>query len=112
MKSIYLVALLLFSFLFFACEDETTNPTFSIVEEINNARSFQQISIYISDAESDLYYINAYQPPYIKLIDAYADNNFLIVTKVENNVQSKVYYNLSLVKSYNLNAQAYLEIYY
>ena len=112
MKAFYLVSLLLFSFFIFGCDDETTNPTFSMEEEINNARSFQAVSIFLSDTENELYHINAYQPPYIKLVDAYADNGFLIVTKLENNVQLKVYYNLSLVKSYKLNAQAYLDIYY
>ena len=112
MKSFFLVTLFLFSFLFFGCEEETTNPTFSIVEEINNARSFMSIMIYLSDSEVELYSIDAYQPPWIKLIDAYAENNFLIVTKEENNVQAKVYYNLSLVKYYKLSAQGYLHIYY
>ena len=112
MKVFYLVSLLFFSFFIFGCKDETTNPNFSMEEKINNARSFQFVDIYLSDSQSEHYHTIFHHFPYIKLIDAWAENGFLIITKEQDGIRLNVYYNLSLVKSYRIYAQSSLYIYY
>jgi hypothetical protein len=113
MKKYYFVAAVFLSLVLFSCSDKdnVTNPTssFSIQDQINKARPFESVSVYLSDGNLDFYDIHPTLSEY-KLVNATADNGFLIVRVDNSGYQFNIYYNLSLVKSYFISSD--LRIYY
>ena len=109
MKTFFLFAIVILAFCVFSCkEDDITNPTFSLENEINNAKPFEYIHIYKADTGDSHFSLNG-GVGFTPFEDAYAENGYLIVT-VNGNVNN--YFNLSLVKYYQISKGSWLNLYY
>lgn len=93
MKILFFILSISFILFFSSCKDDNPNePTFSINQEINNARPFDIILIYNSDSGNWRFGKNPNTDTPFK--DAYAENGYFVVkTEV-----STYYFNLSLAK--------------
>ena len=109
MKTYYLFLFVIIALLVFSCkDDEITSPTFSLENEINYAKPFDFIHIYKADTGDSHFSING-GVGFTPFQDAYAENGYLIVT-VNGNVIN--YFNLSLVKYYQISKGSWLNLYY
>ena len=112
MKSLSLLLVIFFSFLLVSCGDEITDPASTIENKINRNGPFKDVYIYNPDTGNLFYSTEERTGDFIKLIGAYAENGFLVVVKEKNNSRSKVYFNLSLVKYYEVYPKVWLNLYY
>lgn len=88
-----------------SCDDKATEPTLSIVDEINNTRPFDLILVYNADSGNWRFGKNPNTDN--PFTDAYAENGYFVVTTSV----STYYFNLSLAKQVYIY-QKDIKIYY
>lgn len=110
MKQFYFLFSFLLLLALIGCDDDKViTPSFSIEEQINNSKPYDYVTVFNPDS-IDLYYARVSDGLNINFTDAYAEIGFLVVIKGPN-FPGTQYFNLSLVKFFNISDNS-LSLYY